>query len=54
VDGESFARYRAAFVYLTTEQQTELVTFMAYPHTLETWDENAPGSYRGQTRTSAI
>src|ERR1700691_1957963 len=47
LDGESFARYRAAFVYLTPEQQTELVTFMAYPHTLETWDENAPGSYRG-------
>ncbi|MGA3041617.1 MAG: gluconate 2-dehydrogenase subunit 3 family protein [Bryobacteraceae bacterium] len=47
VDGESFARYRAAFVYLTPEQQTELLTFMAYPHTLGTWDENAPGAYRG-------
>jgi gluconate 2-dehydrogenase gamma chain len=47
LDGESFTRYRAAFVYLTPEQQAELVTFMAYPHTLETWDENAPGSYRG-------
>lgn len=47
LDGESFARYRAAFVHLTPEQQVELITFMAYPHTLETWDENAPASYRG-------
>ena len=49
LDGESFARYRAAFIYLTPEQQTELMTFMAYPHTLETWDENAPPAYRGYT-----
>jgi hypothetical protein len=49
LDGESFARHRVAFVYLSSEQQIELLTFMAYPHTLETWDENAPGSYRGHT-----
>jgi hypothetical protein len=54
LDGESFARYRAAFVYLTLEQQTELVTFMAYPHTLETWDESAPGSYRGHAHFSNL
>ena len=54
LEGESFARYRAAFVYLTPEQQTELVTFMAYPHTLETWDENAPGSYRGHAHFSNL
>jgi hypothetical protein len=54
VDGESFARYRAAFVYLTPEQQTELMTFMAYPHTLETWDENAPGAYRGHAHFSNL
>jgi hypothetical protein len=54
LDGESFARYRAAFVYLTPEQQSELVTFMAYPHTLETWDENAPGSYRGHAHFSNL
>ncbi|HLY16709.1 MAG TPA: gluconate 2-dehydrogenase subunit 3 family protein [Bryobacteraceae bacterium] len=47
LDGESFARYRTAFVYLTPEQQAELLMFMAYPHTLETWDENAPTAYRG-------
>jgi hypothetical protein len=54
LDGESFARYRAAFVFLTPEQQTELVTFMAYPHTLETWDENAPGSYRGHAHFGTL
>jgi len=54
LDGESFARNRAAFVYLTPEQQTELVTYMAYPHTLETGDENAPGSYRGHAHFSNL
>ena len=54
LDGEAFARYRAAFVYLTPEQQTELVTYMAYPHTLETWDENAPGTYRGHAHFSNL
>lgn len=54
LDGESFARYRAAFVYLTPEQQTELVTFMAYPHTLETWDENAPPTYGGHAHFSNL
>jgi len=41
LDGESFSHYRAAFVYLAAEQQAELVTYMAYPHTLENGDENA-------------
>ena len=54
LDGEAFARYRAAFVFLTPEQQSELVTFMAYPHTLETWDENAPESYRGHAHFSNL
>jgi hypothetical protein len=54
LDGESFGRYRAAFVYLTPEQQAELVTYMAYPHTLETWDENAPAAYRGHAHFSNL
>jgi len=54
VDGEAFARYRTAFVYLTPDQQNELVMFMAYPHTLETWDENAPGGYRGHAHFSNL
>jgi hypothetical protein len=47
LDGESFERYRAAFVHLPPEQQTEVVTLMAYPHTLETWDDRAPAAYPG-------
>ncbi len=54
LDGESFARHRAAFIHLTPEQQTDLVTFMAYPHTLETWDENATGAYRGHAHFSNL
>jgi len=54
LDGESFARHRTAFVYLTAEQQTELVTFIAYPHTLETGDETAPGAYRGHAHFSNL
>jgi len=49
LDGESFARHHAAFVYLTAEQQAELITYMAYPHTLQTWDESMPPPYRGYT-----
>jgi len=54
LDGEAFARHGAAFVYLEPEQQTGLATFMAYPHTLETWDENAPGGYRGHAHFSNL
>jgi len=54
LDGEAFARHRAAFVYLTAEQRTELVNFMAYPHTLETWDETVPGAYRGHAHFAIL
>lgn len=49
LDGESFERYRAAFVHLTPEQQADVVRFMAYPHTLDTWEEGAQAAYPGQT-----
>ena len=42
LDGESFARYRAAFAHLSPAQQTEIVALMAYPHTFESWDSHAP------------
>ena len=38
-DGESIRRYGKAFVYLTPDLQTELLEFVAYPHTLESWGE---------------
>jgi hypothetical protein len=47
LDGESISRYRAAFVYLPVEQQTDVLMLMAYPHTLETWDESTPTAYPG-------
>jgi glucoside 3-dehydrogenase (cytochrome c) hitch-hiker subunit len=47
LDGESFDRYRTAFVYLTPEQQTGVVRLMAYPHSLETWDERPGAEYPG-------
>lgn len=54
LDGESFARHRAAFVRITPEQQVELITFMAYPHTFETWDESAQTTYRGHAHFSTL
>ena len=54
LDGESFERYHAAFVYLTAEQQTDVVTLMAYPHTLETWDENVTTEYSGHAHFSTL
>jgi len=47
LDGESFARYRTAFTGLTHEQQTEVMTFMAYPHTSDDAGEDAPNNYAG-------
>jgi hypothetical protein len=54
LDGESLDHYQAAFIYLTPEQQTEVVRFMAYPHTLETWDEGSPSQYRGNAHFSNL
>ena len=51
---ESFERYHAAFVHLTPEQQTDVVTLMAYPHTLETWDENVTAAYSGHAHFSTL
>jgi gluconate 2-dehydrogenase gamma chain len=39
LDGASFDRYHSAFVHAPVEQQIELVTLLAYPHTYETWDD---------------
>ena len=54
LDGESFERFHAAFVHLTPEQQTDVVTLMAYPHTLETWDENVTAVYSGHAHFSTL
>lgn len=43
MDGECMQRYNAAFIYVPVEQQREFLTLIAYPHTLETWREEATG-----------
>jgi len=37
LDGEAQERYRTAFVHVTPEQQVELLSYLAYPQSLETW-----------------
>lgn len=39
IDGVSLDQFKAAFVYLSPEQQTGLLNLLAYPHTEETWGE---------------
>jgi glucoside 3-dehydrogenase (cytochrome c) hitch-hiker subunit len=39
VDAESMRQYRQAFVYLDQPSQTELMHFLAYPHSLSRWGE---------------
>lgn len=38
VDGEALARYGAAFVRVSRDQQVELLSYLAYPQSLETWN----------------
>lgn len=50
LDGESLARYGAAFLHLSREQQIELLSYVAYPQSLETWnsvkgDDSAHGHF---------
>jgi hypothetical protein len=54
LDGEAFDRYRAPFADLPAEQQVDLVTFMAFPHTLETWDESVTAVYPGHAHFSTL
>jgi gluconate 2-dehydrogenase gamma chain len=47
LDGESLARYGGAFRYLPPESQAELLGYLAYPHSLETWGTAASGEFPG-------
>jgi glucoside 3-dehydrogenase (cytochrome c) hitch-hiker subunit len=42
LDGLSIKRNRTAFVHLARDAQLELLNLIAYPHTLNTWGEQAP------------
>jgi len=37
VDGDALERYGSAFVHLKKDQQVELLSYVAYPQSLETW-----------------
>ena len=39
VDGAAIEHYKTAFIYLTPEQQDELMSLIAWPHTFERWRE---------------
>ena len=39
IDGASMEQFNAAFVYLSSDQQTELLEQLAYPHTHARWGE---------------
>jgi hypothetical protein len=38
-DGESIKRHGKAFIYLEPQLQTELLEYVAFPHTLDSWGE---------------
>jgi len=46
IDGESMRQHRRAFVYLPKESQLELLTFLAYPHSLARWGAGDRGGQR--------
>ena len=49
LDGESMERYRAAFLHASREQQTELLSYMAHPQTLEMWGGSVKGRLAAHT-----
>ena len=53
-DGESIRRHGKAFVYLALELQTELLEFVAYPHTLESWGDVEEDASSGHNHFSTI
>lgn len=47
IDGASMERHRTAFIYLSPEQQNELLSLIAWPHTFERWREQEENEYPG-------
>lgn len=41
IDGACMERYKSAFVYVPHEQQIEFINLLAYPHSQNTWGEEA-------------
>jgi hypothetical protein len=47
IDADARSRYGDAFIYLSKESQIELLEFLAYPNSLETWGEGQTGDQTG-------
>lgn len=47
IDGAAQSRYGNAFIYITSEDQVELLEFYAYPDSLETWGEGKAAEQPG-------
>ena len=43
LDGECMQHYKTAFLHATREQQTELLTFVAHPHSYDMWSGSLKG-----------
>jgi hypothetical protein len=47
LDGEARSRYGNAVIFLSHDDQIELLEFFAYPNSLETWGEGQTGDQSG-------
>jgi gluconate 2-dehydrogenase gamma chain len=54
LDGEAMARYRSAFRYVPQESQIELLGYLAYPHSLDTWGSSASDESPGHTHFNRL
>ena len=54
LDGDARTRYKAPFAQLTPEFQHEYLSFVAYPHTLDTWREGASEPAPGYEHFSKV
>ena len=54
LDGESMARYRAAFRHLPADSQVELLGYIGYPHSLGTWGSGSAGGFAGHTHFTRL
>lgn len=47
IDGAARSRYGDAFIYLPKDSQADLLEFVAFPNSLETWNEGKTGDDAG-------
>lgn len=54
LDGEARKRYGNALIYLPKESQVELLEFLAYPNSLDTWGEGQVADQTGHKHFQSI